>query len=83
VTDCPNCVAASERAWHGFTAECMVCQARRISRGPVCHAAERAGFITPAYREELQAAGGERWLTLHSLVLAWQRGERPTWPPQR
>ncbi|HKX41339.1 MAG TPA: hypothetical protein VJO99_09290 [Burkholderiaceae bacterium] len=81
MTECPDCVAAHERAWHAFTAGCMVCSARRISRGPACHAAERAGYITPAYREELQAAAGTHWQTLHSLVLAWKRGAGiPHWP---
>lgn len=80
MTDCPNCMAASERAWHVFTTGCMVCEGRRISRGPVCFAAQRSGFITPAYREELQAAAGNHWQTLHALVVAWQRGETPKWP---
>jgi len=81
VTDCPDCIKASERAWHGFTVECMACQARRISRGPACFAAERAGYITPAYRDELQTAAGTHWQTLHSLVLAYKRGQvPPAWP---
>lgn len=76
MTDCPDCIAASERAWHGFTAACMVCEARRIARGPACHEAMQAGKITPAYQEELQAVGGDvHWLVLHELVRAWQRDD--------
>jgi hypothetical protein len=49
----------------------MVCDARRIARGPACHAAKQAGYITPAYRAELIAAGGDaHWQALHALVRA-------------
>jgi len=81
VTICPDCMAASERAWHAFTTGCMVCGARRISQGPACFAAERAGVITPAYRAELEDVGGEvHWQEVHALVRAWRRGERPEIP---
>ena len=80
MTVCPDCMAASERAWHVFTSGCLVCEARRISRGPACHAAERAGVVTPEYRAELEAAGGEHWQVVHALVRAWRRGERPEMP---
>jgi hypothetical protein len=85
MTECPNCMTASRREWHGgFTASCMVCEARRIARGPVCFEAQRAGYITPAYRDQLRAVGGDvHWLAVHDLVLAWKRGgEVPTWQPQ-
>lgn len=80
MTDCPNCITASERAWHGFTAGCMVCEARRISRGPLCFEAKTQGVITDAYKAELCAvAGNGHWQAVHDLVRAWQRGETPTW----
>ncbi|HKX44618.1 MAG TPA: hypothetical protein VJO99_25900 [Burkholderiaceae bacterium] len=80
MTVCPDCMTASERAWHTGMFTCLICEARRISRGPACYAAERAGVVTPEYRAELEAAGGEHWLVVHELVRAWRRGERPELP---
>lgn len=75
MTDCRDCTVASERAWHGFTVDCMVCQARRISRGPVCADARSRGVVTAAYRAELCAVAGDvHWQAVHELVRAWQRG---------
>lgn len=82
MTDCPDCIAASERDWHGFTAGCMVCAARHISRGPACAEAKAKGIVTPAYKAELCAVAGDvHWRVMHDLVRAWQRGETPevTW----
>lgn len=80
MTNCPNCIAASERSWHGFTADCMVCEARRIANGPVCAEAKARGVVTPAYKAELCAvAGDNHWRVVHDLVRAWQSGERPAW----
>jgi len=73
-------MAAGERAWHGFTAGCMVCAARQISRGPNCADARLRGVVTPAYKAELCAVAGDmHWAVMHDLVRAWQRGERPVW----
>jgi len=81
MTDCANCIAASERAWHGFTTGCMVCAARRISRGPACAFAAQVGYITPEYRAELYAVAGDvHWQAMHELVRACNRGDQPTWP---
>ncbi len=79
MTDCPQCMTASRREWHGeYTASCMVCKARLISRGPVCFEAEKAGVITPAYEVQLREVGGDvHWLAVHDLVRAWKRGELP------
>lgn len=74
LTDCPDCIAASERSWHQYTASCMVCEARRISRRPACAEAQARGVLTAAYLAELEAvAGAEHWLAVHELVKAWQR----------
>jgi hypothetical protein len=73
-------MAAGERAWHGFTVDCMVCEARRISRGPTCADAKARGVVTDAYKAELCAVAGDmHWHVMHDLVRAWQRGERPAW----
>jgi hypothetical protein len=79
MTDCPNCVAASEREWHHYNASCMVCEARRISRGKLCAEAKALGVITPAYKDELCAVAGDvHWYAVHELVCAWQRGDALT-----
>lgn len=82
VIDCPNCRSAGERASHGgFSADCVVCDARRISRGPIFADASDRGEITNAYKAQLCAIAGDmHWHAIHKLVRAWQRGERPAWP---
>ena len=77
MTDCPDCIAAGERSWHQFSSGCMVCEARRISRGPVCADAKARGVVTPAYKAQLCAVAGENhWQAVHDLVRAWQRAPR-------
>jgi len=68
MTACPDCVSASERLWHAYTAGCRVCEARRIARGPLCAEARSCGFLTPAYMAELRAVAGDDWQPLHELV---------------
>lgn len=73
MTDCPNCNTARERKWFGgYTAGCMACQARLISRSPACAEAKRRGVITGAYLAELRAAGSDP-MAVHDMVRAWQR----------
>jgi hypothetical protein len=79
MTDCPDCAAANDRQYEGgrYTAQCMVCEARRIASRPVCADARARGVITDAYKAELCAVAGEvHWQAVHDLVRAWQRGER-------
>jgi len=82
---CPDCVAASKRLWGQYRADCVVCSARHIARGPVCAEAAKAGRITSPYRRQLESVVGERhWFALHGVVTAWLNGHAheavPTWP---
>ena len=62
---CPDCTEASARLWHVFQANCKGCQARALSRGPLFHAALKAGKRTKAYRDALTTAD-----VTHDEVLA-------------
>lgn len=77
MNDCPNCTAARDRLWCGcYTAGCVACEARLLSRGPVCAEAKRRGVMTPAYLAELRAIAEHDHtdpMLVHDLVRAWQR----------
>lgn len=77
MTDCPNCKTARERRWYGgYTAACVACHARLISRGPACAEAKKRGVITSDYLAELRAAAEADHsdpMVVHDMVRAWQR----------
>jgi hypothetical protein len=54
---CPDCTAAAESAWHGFTHGCPGCAARAVSRGPNYRESHAAGKQTRKYRAELEMLG--------------------------
>lgn len=54
---CNDCLLATQKAHHGFAADCRGCCSRAIARGPNYREAKSAGRQTPKYRGELTQFG--------------------------
>lgn len=67
---CRDCAAAAANPWHGLTAGCRGCVARRLARSQAYRQAREAGDMTPEYRAELEAAG-----LRHSEVTAARKAD--------
>lgn len=70
-----NCVACTYARQHKdsgmYHAGCDGCAARALARSPMYYEAAQADAMTPAYREALRRAFGERWRDGHQLVKGW------------
>lgn len=69
---CEACAQARENRWCGmYRAACDGCTARALSQSPMYHEAAQAEAMTPAYRDALQRAFGDRWREGHAMVKEW------------
>lgn len=69
---CQHCTAAEADPTHaGYRGNCQECAARSLANGPLFHASQQAGAITPAYRKALDRAFAGDAKTGHERVKAW------------
>lgn len=54
---CADCTNAAAKPWHGFSAGCLGCAARAVSRGPNYREAQKEGRQTRKYRGECEQLG--------------------------
>lgn len=68
---CPDCTAAAQRQWHGYTADCRGCKARQLASGPAFAESERNGRLSHDYRKAVRTLFGDDWAAAHEEVKVW------------
>ncbi len=79
IAECHACQEAQRNRFSGaYHANCRECSARALSHSPQFHDAQRAGVLTPAYRDALQAVFGDDWQAGHERVKSWAQRRAAT-----